>query len=76
MLEEGAQASKSPSHFKHDPMMYILISFAVLALTFAIGMLWTKGKDDNDSSLKTIAVVAAVAFIVLALILPGGSTGQ
>lgn len=73
---EEALASKNPSHFKHKPMKYILISFAVLAITFALAMLWIKGKDQKDRSLKIIAVAAAIAFIMLAFIFTGSSSDE
>jgi hypothetical protein len=50
-------------------MKLFLITVGTLAITLALGMLWTKGQDEKDKSLKAIAVIAGIAFLVLAQIL-------
>jgi hypothetical protein len=57
-------------------MQYLLIIIGTLAVTFALAMLWTKGKDQKDQSLKIIAVVAAIAFVVLAFVLTGSASDE
>jgi hypothetical protein len=57
-------------------MKEVLIPIGALAIAFALAMLWLKGETEKDKSLKTIAVVAGVAFLVLALLLAGGSSGD
>lgn len=55
-------------------MKYLLTTVATLGVVFALAMLWSKGEDKKDSSLKTIAIVGFIAFLILAYVLTGGSS--